>query len=164
MKKVGFIFDGVVIVIVFLALVGGNSSTFTVYPVTCVDWFGPAPSYTFTPPATQDFSNCHHPEAMERQTFSVDTSKDQVVQTSPDTSDVHKLDYCTIQDGQHWSCGDGGFSKMPGGIFASTQISRGGDKFNEYGLTAVIFVTESEWNSINNGKTSICGLKYCDAQ
>ncbi len=49
-------------------------------------------------------------------------------------------------------------------MLASTQISRSGEKFNEYGLTAVVFVTESEWNSINAGKTSVCGLKWCDTQ
>jgi hypothetical protein len=119
-------------------------------------------SHTETPPATQDFSTCHKPEALERQAFKVDTSKNQVTQTSPDGSDVNALADCTIQDQQHWSCGS--LSTMPGGILAATQISRSGDNFNEYGLSGVIFVTEAQWKSINGGKDSICGTTWCDSQ
>jgi hypothetical protein len=158
MKKTWIWIGVVVVILIVIGYSAAQNSTFTVYPVFCQDWFtGNTPN----PPAVQDFSSCHQPRAYERQTFSADTSKDEVIQTSPDTSDVHKLDSCTIQDGQHWSCG-GDFSKMPGGMLAATQISRGGDNFNEYGLTNVIFVTESQWDSINKGKDSVCGTKWCE--
>ena len=154
-NKIGLILTGVVVSIITLAIIGGTSSSFTIYPVQCNDWLS-------TPPTIADFSNCHQAKALERHTFTVDTTKNEVTQTSPENADVKKLNYCTIQDSQHWSCGDGSFSKMPGGILAATQISRSGDRYAEYGLTGVIFVTEDQWSSINNGKSSICGSKWCD--
>lgn len=153
-KTQGWIIVGVLIIaLLFGAAVyfpsTAQSSTFTVYPVGCADWYT---GNTETPPAVQDFSNCHKPEAMERQIFTVDTSKNQVIETSPDGSQVINLNDCTIQDAQHWSCGSGDFSQMPGGILGATQVSRSGDNFNEYGLSAVIFVTEAQWDSINGGQ------------
>jgi hypothetical protein len=140
------------VVVVVIAILGvysyGQYSTPTVYPVFCEDW-------GHTPPTTQDFSSCHKPYAYARETFTVDVPKNQVIQTSPDTTEVNKLNYCTIQDETHWSCGDGSLLKMPGGILATTKISRSGNRFYEYGLINVIFVTESEWSSINNGAPGI---------
>jgi len=143
----------IVVVLIGLAYLGSQSPTFTVYPVTCVDWFK-------TPPPTTDFSNCHEPKAMNRQVFTADSSKNQVVETSPDSADVVQLNSCTIQDNQHWSCGS--ISSMSGGMLAATETSRSGDNFAEYGLSGIIFVTESQWSSINNGKSSECGLKWCN--
>jgi hypothetical protein len=152
-NKTPLIIIGIAIIIFILMFSGNGNSNFTVYPVTCIDWFT-------TPPTVVDFSNCNQPKAMNRQTFSVNTTNNQVIQTSPDTADVHQLEYCTIQDEQHWSCGD--WLKMPGGVFASSQISRSGENFVEKGLTGIIFVTKMQWDSINNGKSSECGLKWCD--
>ena len=163
-KKLFLVIGGIVVLLILLVAVSVDNSNFTVYPVQCNDWID-------TSPTVVDFSNCKKPKALERQTFSVDASKNQVTQISPDNADVHQLNYCTIQDAQHWSCGGYGLSKggsllglpdSPGGILASTQISRSGSNFSEKGLTNVIFVTESQWDSINNGKSSICGLNWCD--
>jgi hypothetical protein len=140
MKRNIWIGAGIVAVVLITLVAISQSSTFTVYPVQCNDWLK-------TPPATADFSNCNQPEALARQTFTADTSKNQVIETSPDNSDVVQLNSCTIQDGQHWSCGQGG-------IVAASQTSRSGSNFNEYGLTGVAFVTETQWNSINAGKPS----------
>lgn len=150
-----FIAGGVSIFFAMLvAFIDISSSEFTVYPVQCNGWIK-------NPPTTAGFLNCQEAKALDRQTFSVDVSKNEVVQTSPDTSGIFKLNYCFIQDGQHWSCGAGDLFKMPGGMLASTQISRSADRFSEYGLTSVIFVTKSQWNSINKGRSSICGSKWC---
>jgi hypothetical protein len=166
MKKI--IYLSVIIVIllgVSIFYFKDKTSIFTAYPVFCQDWFNTNDTTinTFNPPAIQDFSNCHKPKAEERQVFSVDINKNNVIQTSPDNSSVIKLDFCTIQDTTHWSCGSGDLSKMPGGMLAATQINRSADNFNEYGLYSVIFVTKSQWESINNGKMSaVCGSKWCD--
>ena len=130
-----------VIILIIIFYLATQNSNFTVYPIQCNN-------------AATDFSSCTHPEALARETFNADTSKSQVIETSPDTTDVDNLNYCTIEDSQHWSCGDNTaflYSKMPGGILAATQISRSADNFNEYGLTDVVFATESQLSSLNNG-------------
>jgi len=155
----------VIVVVILLVEVysASQSSTFIAYPVQCNDWIMPSYPWTVTAPDIQDFSHCAKPEAMDRQTFSVDISKNQVTEISPDTADVYKLNYCTIQDSQHWSCGNGDYSGMPGGMVAATKINRSSDNFAEYGLSTMIFVTKSQWDSINGGKSSVCGSKWCDS-
>lgn len=78
-KTVIYIVIAVIAIIVVFVIAGSNSDL-TVYPVTCTDWFT---NNTLTPPAVQDFSNCHHPEAMERETFHVDTTKNEITLTHP---------------------------------------------------------------------------------
>lgn len=146
-----------VVIIIFAVIIGiylsSQSQTTAVYLVQCNDWFK-------VKPVTLDFSNCQEPKAMNRQVFTVDVSKNQVIQTSPDTADVIKLNSCTIQDNQHWGCGT--INSMSGGMLAATLTSRSGDNFAEYGPTNIIMVTEEQWNSINNGKSSQCGLGWCN--
>jgi hypothetical protein len=156
---VGGIYTFLVILGVILLIGIIAPPDFTVYPVQCNDWIMPTYPYTETAPAVQDFSSCHKPEALERQVFKVDVAKSQVIQTSPDGTEVTALQACTVQDKQHWSCGN--FTTMPGGILGATQMSRSGDNFTEDGLSAVILVTEDQWNSINGGKDSICGTGWC---
>ncbi len=148
----------VVIIVVFIFVgLSQSQNSITLYPIQCTDW-------ATNLPTEPGFVNCNHSEALERQVFTVDSAKGQVMETSPDVTDVTQLKNCTIQDNQHWSCGDGSFFKMPGGILTATQISRSGDNFSEHGLRDVIFVTEDQWNSINGGRSSICGMKWCDSQ
>lgn len=137
---------------------------YVAYPVQCNDWLSSEYPYTEKDPPTKEFSSCKKPEAMERQIFKVNVKEEKVIETSPDTSDVISLSACTVQDKNHWSCGSSDFSSMPGGILASTRINKSENNFSEYGLSAIIFVTEDQWNSINGGKTSICGSKWCDSE
>lgn len=154
-------------VLIFIVIGGiGSSQTgeFTAYPVQCNDWFMSTAPYTFTPPATEDFSNCLKPEALAREVFNV--KNDQVFQTSPDpdVSGLDELKNCTIEDNQNWTCGGDNVSDVwSGGILDAIKISRTGDNFDEWGLTGVIFVTESQWDSINGGKDSVCGNTWCNA-
>ena len=236
MKKAVLIVGLAIVFMILLdVVIIDNSSSFTSYPVFCGNW---------APPGTmKDFDHCYQAKALDRQTFSVDTSKNQVFQTSPDTSDIHQLESCTIQDGQHWSCDAGGSDRILGALFS---ISFSGGNFSEWWYSqepeisvsiphdqtsqpkmsvedfgkliqkkypvyadrdaslvgqkalekypvyadrvegtpkksftittppptptppppakeSVIFVTKSQWDSINNGKTSVCGLReWCD--
>ena len=143
MSKKAWVWVGLgVVVLILVVYAVEQNSIITVYPVFCKDWGD-------TPPAVRDFSTCKQPYAYARETFNADTSKNQVIETSPDTSDVDQLDPCTIQDAQHWSCGNSGNE-----ILGATQTSRSGDNFSMNGLINTILSTESQWNSINNGAPS----------
>src|ERR1700683_4063620 len=149
MKKNIWIGIGVVgVIIVILVVIGYSSkqnSTFTVYPVFCKDWGN-------NPPTTEDFANCQRPYAYARETFVVDQAKDQITETSPDNSSFYTLSSCTIQDNEHWGCG------QSYDAFGAVEPSRSGDQFSENGAYGTpvdtIFVTESQWDSINNGAAS----------
>ena len=146
-KKSLILIGGAIIIILIVGayLFEQSQTTFTVYPVFCKDWGN-------TPPATEDFYNCHQPYAYARETFVVDKTKNQVTETSPDNSAFYTLDSCTIQDTEHWGCGSSNDA------FGAVEPSRSGDNFSEKGYAGTpidtIFVTESQWNSINNGAPS----------
>ena len=129
-----------------LLLFGQNSAAFTVYPVFCKDWGD-------TPPTTEDFSNCHQPYAYAREMFALNKDKGQITETSPDNGNFYTLNNCTIQDNEHWGC-----SGQNNDAFGYVDPSRSGDHFSENGAygtaTDTIFVTESQWDSINNGAPS----------
>lgn len=148
MSKKTWIWAGVAIVILVIGayLIEQSSAPLTVYPVFCKDWGN-------TPPATEDFSNCHQPYAYARETFVVNQAKSQITETSPDNSNFYTLSSCTIQDGEHWGCGPSSDA-----FGSANQPSRSGDNFNENGAYGspvdTIFVTEAQWDSVNNGAPS----------
>jgi hypothetical protein len=119
-----------------------NSASFTVYPVLCKDWAN-------NPPAVEDFANCHEPYAYAREVFTLNESKNQITETSPDNSSFYTLNSCTIQDNEHWGCG------QSYDAFGAVSPSRSGSNFSENGYAGspidTIFVTQTQWNSVNNG-------------
>jgi|ERR1035437_1117746 hypothetical protein len=138
--KTWSIIVAIVFIVIVISLIGQNSnSEFTVYPVFCSDWIK-------APPSVADFSNCQQPQALEREVYKVDMANQQVIESSPDSALFYKLESCTVVDSQTWKCESG--ASMVG------ARSRSGEKFVAYGLTAIIFVSQSEWNSINNGAPS----------
>ena len=148
MSKKSWIWIGATIVVIgagSVYFVEQRSVPFTVYPVFCKDWGN-------TPPTPEDFSNCHEPYAYARETFLVDQAKNQVTETSPDNSNFYTLSSCTVQDNEHWGCGPSSDA------FGAVKPSRSGDYFSENGVYGTpvdtIFVTESQWDSINNGAPS----------
>lgn len=110
--------------------------SYIVYPVFCQDWIK-------TPPAVVDFSNCHQPQALAREIYTTDLTNKRVIESSPDNADIYELTSCTIVGIDTWKCEGGG--SMVG------ARSRNTDRFVAYGLTAVVFATEAQWSSINNG-------------
>jgi len=131
----------VVIILILIAFVYSASkfSTITVYPVFCSDWVN-------TTPLTFDFSSCQNPQAVPREVYTANISSQQVTESSPDTALVYPLEGCNFVNAQNWSCTGGG------SMVGARGYSAG--KFVAYGLTGIIFVTEAQWNSINNGAPS----------
>lgn len=130
---------------------------YTVYPVGCA--ISNSTNLTVSSSGALDFTHCQNAQAAEREVFKVDAAKNQVIETSPDSSDVVSLKDCTVQDNEHWSCGD--YSNWSGGIFGAVVTSRSGDNFSESGLSGIYFVSESQWSSINNGKPGSCSSDSC---
>ncbi len=163
-KKRNPLLTGLYTVLAVIGAVGIFSSLFpqsyTVYPVGCA--ISDSANLTVNSSGELDFTHCQNPQAGERETFKVDAGKNQVIETSPDSSDVVALKDCTVQDDEHWSCGD--YSNWSGGIFGAIVTSRSGDNFSESGLSGIYFVTESQWNSINNGKPGSCSTDACSGK
>ena len=147
MKKRTKIIWAVIAAVIVIWLVASASyvKSITMYPVFCKDWVG-AKDWSYTPPAVADFANCHKPQALPREVYTTDMENKRVIESSPDSVTFYELTSCTIVDVQTWKC-EGGASMVG-------ARSRNGQKFVAYGLTAVIFVTESQWASINNGAPS----------
>ncbi len=129
MKKIAIWVTVIIIVLFVYSSYSYNKNlNATLYPVLCKD--------LEAQPFVNDFSKCKQPEALERFNFFIDTQKNEVLVTFKDTGRILKLDPCTIIDELNWDCGL--FSKNDGNL-------RGG------GSGVSMYVTESEWNSINNG-------------
>ena len=147
MSKQTWIWTGVVAILIIVGYsVEQRSVPFTVYPVFCKDW-------SSTPPATEDFSSCHQPYAYARETFALNKDKSQVTETSPDNGNFYVLNNCTIQDNEHWGCTGANYD-----AFGGVDPSRSNNYFSENGVyntpVDTIFVTESQWDSINDGAPS----------
>ncbi len=148
-KTRGWLLVGVLAVIivgVYFADQSQSSPPYTVYPVFCEDWGN-------NPPAVEDFANCQKLYAYPRETFTLDESKNQITEISPDSSSFYVLNNCTIVDTEHWECrGNNDF-------FGEVSPSRNGDNFSENaddgGPFNTIFATQAQWDSINNGLPSL---------
>jgi len=130
-----------------------TSGDITMYPVQCDDWFpadysrGNGDNNSNEPQGdARNFQNCHQPRALDRSTYNINVTTQQVIESDPDltNSGFSKNTGCTIIDLNNWSCDDGDMQDILGFGF------KNGVPFdNEY--AHVILVDKSQWDSINNG-------------
>ena len=140
MKLVGIV--GIILVGVgYVIFLNSNSSTISikVYPVQC-----PEPNVT-------DFSTCAKPMALQQSEYFLNKEKQTVIIAHPSEPSVGLVAgvNCKIVDSSNWSCGDHSSSESDVGFVNGNYFSGGWGTNN--GKWSIIYVTESQWNSINNG-------------
>lgn len=122
---------------------GGNQEII-VYPVQCDDWIKAAP-----PLETQNFQNCHQRRALDRVGIKIDKTNNTVVNWFIDENPptFYTATNCAIANSDNWGCNNG--AVISTGAGESFGFNNG--KFFNNAYTDVIFVSESQWDSINNG-------------
>jgi hypothetical protein len=142
------------------------SSDVTVYPVQCDDWFSQSNdpnSYASQMKGLDDgtnrnepegearnFQNCLKRRALSRISLKIDKANQQVIKWDIDnggTPAFSKSIDCTIVDSNNWSCDNK--SSYPFGFNDGSYF--------ESDFTHVIFVSKTQWNSINNGAPTPLG-------
>jgi hypothetical protein len=126
------------------------------YPVQCNDWFpsnysrGSGDNNSNEPQGdARNFRNCLQRRALDRTTYNINASTQQVIQEDPDlaNSGFSKDTDCTVIDLNNWSCDDGAMQNILGFGFKNDVPFD-----NEY--THIVLVDESQWSAINNGSPS----------
>lgn len=111
-----------------------------VYPVQCDDWFEGIT-------VSENFENCLQPRALSRISFNINASSKEVIVWYMDDENDYAFSQktnCIIVSSQNWSCDHGNIS--------SFGFNQG--KFFKNDFYNVIFVSKSEWDSVNDGKPS----------
>ncbi|HUD03120.1 MAG TPA: hypothetical protein VMR46_03890 [Candidatus Paceibacterota bacterium] len=136
---------GIVVLVVGAYLIGQSSGissgSITEYPVQCAN------------PDATNFSNCKSPIALEQSEYFIDKANQSVTITYPSESNstLTKRTDCVIVDSSNWSCGGDEAPPLGGfGFKNGIYFSGGWDTMN--GTLSIIYVSQSQWNSINHSQ------------
>lgn len=148
----------VLVVVVYFVVQSSNSSVtgsdLTVYPVQCDDWFPTNYNQNYTDDnsnepkgGARNFQNCLQKRALGRIAFKIDKANSQVIEWDPDitSSGFTKHTGCTIVDSNNWSCDNDGLLGDITGFGSNNGI------FFKNGYVHALFVSKTQWDSINNG-------------